>query len=192
MIGDGNTKYDESTDGKSNEVGSCTAHFRERDFITRAKVVYVEDKMLQVFTDVDGLGAWRPCFTKNDVTLPERGYFGFTSHTGDASDNHDIIRVTSYSIQNDHTSKPEPPSTNTGKSHNKPDSDAYAGSSNSPYSSNGYKPTPTPSIQSSSFGTSYIWYSLLVILLVFAVGGIAFAAFVAYKKMNSPKSYKRF
>ncbi|KAI8619166.1 legume-like lectin [Chytriomyces sp. MP71] len=85
MIGDGQTKYDESTDGKSNEIGSCTAHFRERTHTTRTKVVYVEDKMLQVSVDVDGFGTWKPCFTKTHVTLPERGYFGFTSHTGDAS-----------------------------------------------------------------------------------------------------------
>ncbi|KAI9330755.1 legume-like lectin family-domain-containing protein [Obelidium mucronatum] len=191
MIGDGNTKYDESTDGRTNEVGSCTAYFRERDYVTRAKVVYVENKMLQVFVDVDGLGAWRPCFTKNDVSLPERGYFGFTSHTGDASDNHDIIRVTSYAIDNEHTSKPEPPSSNNdspGKSYNRPDG-YHKGGNNYEHH---LRPTPTPAIQQSTSGASYIWYSLLVIFIVFAVAGIAFAAFVAYKKMNSPKSYKRF
>ncbi|KAJ3092373.1 hypothetical protein HK100_006959, partial [Physocladia obscura] len=188
MIGDGETKYDDSDDGKSNEIGSCTAHFREKDYITRAKVVYVEDKMLQLFIDVDGTGEWKNCFTKNDVSLPLRGYFGFTSHTGDASENHDILRVTSYSIQNEHTSKqttPEPPSGRraslTGKYTNKP-GDSVPLSKYSPSSTNS---------GSKSGAMGWLWTVLLVIFCIVGVAGVGVGAFFAYQKMNQPKSYKR-
>ncbi|KAJ3134101.1 hypothetical protein HK100_003801 [Physocladia obscura] len=191
MIGDGETKYDDSDDGKSNEIGSCTAQFREKDYITRAKVVYVEDKMLQLFVDVDGTGEWKNCFTKNDVSLPLRGYFGFTSHTGDASENHDILRITSYSIQNEHTSKqttPEPPTgggrrvSSTGKSANKP------GDSIPPPK---YSPSSVNS-KSNGGAQGWVWTVLLVVFCIVAVAGVGVAAFFAYQKMNQPKSYKRF
>ncbi|KAI8827410.1 legume-like lectin family-domain-containing protein [Chytriomyces cf. hyalinus JEL632] len=178
MIGDGKTKYDQSTDGKSNEIGSCTAYFREKEFLTRAKVVYVEDKLLELYVDVDGLNTWKPCFSVKDVTLPERGYFGFTSHTGDASDNHDIIRVNAYSIDNEHTKSPSKPAQDYGKSFN------------TPTRPNGNVPTATPVVAKS--GGSYFWTGLVVIICVFVVAGIAVAAYVAYSKMNSPKAYKRF
>ncbi|KAJ3075237.1 hypothetical protein HDU98_008853 [Podochytrium sp. JEL0797] len=194
MLGDGQTKYDQSTDGKSNEIGGCTAHFRDRDYVTRAKVVYLENKMIQVFIDVDGQGTWRECLTKNDVTLPERGYFGFTSHTGDASDNHDILRVTSYSIENEHTSKPEPPkpgdsTSNKGgdKSYNTPDRDAYRKPA---------APIPTAVPQSAKKSNSSfvatLGYTLLVLFVVVAVGAVGFVLYGMWKKTNSPKSYKRF
>ncbi|KAJ3035767.1 hypothetical protein HDU99_010557 [Rhizoclosmatium hyalinum] len=136
--------------------------------------------MVQVFIDVDGLGTWKNCFTKNDVTLPERGYFGFTSHTGDAADNHDLIRIMTYQIENEHTGKQEPPSSQPTRVDRRPDINLKTN-------------TPVPlSAQGTSSGASYVWYGVLVVFIILAVGGIGAAAFVAYSKMNSPKSYKRF
>ncbi|KAJ3345718.1 hypothetical protein HDU83_003773 [Entophlyctis luteolus] len=189
MIGDGKTKYDPSTDNKSNEVGGCTAFFREREHVTRAKVVYVEDKMLQVFVDVDGLGSWKNCFTKNDVSLPKRGYFGFTSETGDASDNHDILRVSTYSIQNEHTGKgtPQPPVVQNDAVKQRPL--RQMGTADA-------KPAapqpPQPPSDSSSSAWGWMWTALVVVFCVIAVGAVAAGALVAYQKMNQPKSYKRF
>jgi hypothetical protein len=38
----------------------------------------------------------------NDVSLPTSGYLGFSSHTGDASDNHDILSVSTSAVTNAH------------------------------------------------------------------------------------------
>jgi mannose-binding lectin 2 len=41
---------------------------------------------------------WDLCFKKHDVTLPEQIYLGFSAHTGEVTDNHDIISVITKSI----------------------------------------------------------------------------------------------
>jgi hypothetical protein len=48
MVGDGKTKYDLSTDGKSNEIGGCPSDFRNRGHLTRAKIRYLAHTLLEV------------------------------------------------------------------------------------------------------------------------------------------------
>ena len=43
-------------------------------------------------------GEWTECFDVKGVTLPNVVYLGFTAITGEVSDNHDIISVTSRNI----------------------------------------------------------------------------------------------
>ncbi|RKO92648.1 legume-like lectin, partial [Blyttiomyces helicus] len=94
MLGDGKTKYDHSNDGKTNEIGGCAADFRERDWPTKAKVKYIRDEMLQVQLNIKGDDVWEDCFIAYNISLPTLGYLGFSAWTGDVSDNHDIISVT--------------------------------------------------------------------------------------------------
>jgi mannose-binding lectin 2 len=39
-----------------------------------------------------------PCFTIPNVTIPSAAYLGFTALTGEVSDNHDIISITTNNI----------------------------------------------------------------------------------------------
>ena len=41
---------------------------------------------------------WTECFETGPVTLPNIGYLGFSAETGELSDNHDIISVTTHNL----------------------------------------------------------------------------------------------
>ena len=41
---------------------------------------------------------WKPCFSADDVVLPKHPYIGFSALTGDVSDPHDVIAVTTSSV----------------------------------------------------------------------------------------------
>jgi mannose-binding lectin 2 len=41
---------------------------------------------------------WDQCFKKRDIVLPEQIYLGFSAHTGEVYDNHDIISIVTKSI----------------------------------------------------------------------------------------------
>ena len=41
---------------------------------------------------------WDTCFTIPKVTLPGIIYLGFSAHTGDVSDNHDIISISTHNV----------------------------------------------------------------------------------------------
>lgn len=41
---------------------------------------------------------WETCFTIPKVTLPGVVYLGFSAHTGDVSDNHDIISISTHNV----------------------------------------------------------------------------------------------
>lgn len=83
MVGDGFTLYDGSNDGKANEIGSCVMDFRNKEWPTKARVKYVRDSHLTVSMNLRNNDEWDECFLVPNVTLPETGYIGFTSHTGD-------------------------------------------------------------------------------------------------------------
>ncbi len=83
MVGDGKTPYDTRSDGKINEVGSCVQDFTNREWATKAKIQYVKNGYLQVWVNVRNSVDWEDCFLVPNVTLPDAGYLGFTSHTGD-------------------------------------------------------------------------------------------------------------
>lgn len=46
----------------------------------------------------DAWDVWTTCFTLHDIVLPSTYYLGFTSHTGEVHDNHDIISITTNII----------------------------------------------------------------------------------------------
>ncbi|KAJ3179053.1 hypothetical protein HDU85_005008 [Gaertneriomyces sp. JEL0708] len=98
MTNDGKLSYDVGDDGAKTQIGGCSSNFRQRDHPTRAKITYVKSDYLKVEVDVKGSGQWEDCFTSYNVTLPLNGHFGFTALTGDASDTHDLLSVTSYGI----------------------------------------------------------------------------------------------
>ncbi|KAH9485662.1 VIP36-like protein [Psilocybe cubensis] len=91
IIGDGQMKYDFGNDGDSQALGSCSANFRRTNVATKLKVTYVKDSFLDARDD------WTDCFRIEKPSLPTAPFLGFSAMTGDVSDAHDIISVTSYS-----------------------------------------------------------------------------------------------
>ncbi|KAJ1657838.1 hypothetical protein IWQ61_002825 [Dispira simplex] len=92
MVGDGRTPYDAASDGEKNSIGSCHALVRHKDRTSKAQVTYLKGQFLEVrvMTEND---KWVDCFTANNVTLPEKLYLGFSAHTGEVTDNHDLYYV---------------------------------------------------------------------------------------------------
>jgi mannose-binding lectin 2 len=99
MLGDGKTEYDKHHDGKANELAGCSARgLRNADIPTKAKVTYFQDKKLTLDLQYKKEDEWIRCFEVDDVKLPSVTYLGFSGETGELSDNHDIIQVTTNNL----------------------------------------------------------------------------------------------
>jgi len=97
MLGDGKTSYDVGDDGDAQSIGGCSANFRRTNVATKLKVTYVRDKFLDVKIQHKAWDDWSDCFHVKNLTLPPNPFLGFSAMTGDVSDAHDIITVTTYS-----------------------------------------------------------------------------------------------
>ncbi|KAI8619829.1 legume-like lectin family-domain-containing protein [Chytriomyces sp. MP71] len=101
QVNDGTQSYSAFTDGKQGEVGGCSASFRNVQWSTYARIEYVKNDFLRVSVSVDGANQWTECvYMEDPPSLPDNGYLGFTSHTGDATDNHEILRVVTNGLTN--------------------------------------------------------------------------------------------
>lgn len=109
QINNGSITYDHDRDGTHSELDGCTSHFRGSDHETHFAVRYVgSEKRLTVLYDVEDEGKWTSCFDRFGVNLPTGYYFGFSSSTGDLSDNHDLLSVKFYELDsNDATTDGE-------------------------------------------------------------------------------------
>jgi mannose-binding lectin 2 len=109
MIGDGYTSYQHDEDGADNEVAGCEADFRAAASPTKARVTYYRGNYLELKVQWRGWEEWDTCFTIPNVTLPSVTYLGFSAITGEISDNHDIISVTTTNIISVPQAKIPPP-----------------------------------------------------------------------------------
>ena len=53
---------------------------------------------LHSLTHAPAVDEWKPCFSADDIVLPKHPYIGFSALTGDVSDPHDVIAVTTSSV----------------------------------------------------------------------------------------------
>jgi len=97
MLGDGKTSYNFGNDGDGQDLGACSANFRQTNVATKVKITYVKDNFLDVKIQFRAWDEWTDCFRKEKVSLLSAPFLGFSAMTGDVSDNHDIIAVTTYS-----------------------------------------------------------------------------------------------
>ncbi|KAI9308736.1 legume-like lectin family-domain-containing protein [Cunninghamella echinulata] len=98
MLGDGLLSYDNDKDGRTTELAGCEADFRAKSFPTRARLTFYKNNYLQFEVQWRDEESWDQCFKVPDVKLPNQFYLGFTAHTGDLSDNHDIISITTRTL----------------------------------------------------------------------------------------------
>ena len=65
---------------------------------SKAKLTYFQDKSLSLQLQYKTEGTWTDCFTVNagdgvQIKMPNTAYLGFSAHTGELSDNFDIVNV---------------------------------------------------------------------------------------------------
>jgi lectin, mannose-binding 2 len=114
MMGDGKTQYDRANDGKANELGGCSvslikAHGSRTDHMqarglrgaavaSKARITYIKEESLTLELQYKAEGTWTKCFDvkatdAQPLKLPNQAYLGFSAHTGELSDNFDIVDV---------------------------------------------------------------------------------------------------
>ncbi|OAT09978.1 lectin, mannose-binding 2 [Blastomyces gilchristii SLH14081] len=104
MLGDGQTSYDQAHDGKANELAGCSARgLRGASVATKARITYFQDKFLALDLQYKSDHSWTPCFTveateQQSINIPTVAYLGMSAETGELSDNHDIISISTYSL----------------------------------------------------------------------------------------------
>lgn len=92
MHGTNGNAYDPETDNKEHELDGCLHRFRNTDQITKVRIINMRGT-LGVYTSKVYTGfpdAWEECILVTDIWLPRIGHLGFTAHTGEVADNHDI------------------------------------------------------------------------------------------------------
>ncbi|KAF2086427.1 hypothetical protein K490DRAFT_66622 [Saccharata proteae CBS 121410] len=99
MMGDGQTSYDKSTDGKGQELAGCSARgLRNANIPTKARLTYFQEKFLKLELQYKSESDWVECFSVNGIKIPPVAYLGFSAETGELSDNHDIISVSTKNL----------------------------------------------------------------------------------------------
>lgn len=157
MVGDGQTPYDQANDGKANELAGCSARgLRNADFPTKAKITYFQDKSLTLDLIYKKEDEWTRCFEVPNIKLPSVTYLGFSSETGELSDNHDILKVDTKNLYSPSGS------TNTG-----------GGSKD--YSRNKYKAG-----KQKKQGGSWLWFLMKIVLFGLVAGG-GYVGYTAYR-----------
>ncbi|KAI7870259.1 legume-like lectin family-domain-containing protein [Spinellus fusiger] len=98
MLGDGVKSYDNNKDGSNTELGGCEADFRSKEIPTKARLTYHKENYLELEVQLRDETTWERCFKVTNVKLPTPIFLGFSAHTGELADNHDIIHVTTKSL----------------------------------------------------------------------------------------------
>ncbi|KAL9635568.1 MAG: hypothetical protein Q9164_003373 [Protoblastenia rupestris] len=103
MLGNSSVSYDKDHDGKDNELAGCSARSLRSDPDeppNRIRLTYYAETSLKVELQhkKDAPEEWTECFETEAIKLPQTAYLGFSAETGELSDNHDIISVTSNNL----------------------------------------------------------------------------------------------
>lgn len=98
MLGNGVESYRGDKDGANQELAGCSIDIRRTRVASKAKLTFVRNVYLELQVQHSEWDEWETCFKLEDVKLPERPYLGFSALTGDVSDAHDVISVSSSSI----------------------------------------------------------------------------------------------
>ncbi|KAL3417321.1 L-type lectin-like domain-containing protein [Phlyctema vagabunda] len=164
MVGDGKTTYDKNNDGKANEFMGCSARgIRNAHVPTKARLTYFQDKSLRLELQYKAEEQWELCFeTFEPPLIPSVAYLGFSAETGELSDNHDIISVTTKNLYNT----------------NNRDGAKSSGSGSSSSSSGGSRGKDRRPVEKK--GGSWTWFFFKIIIVVLICGG-AYVGYTAWR-----------
>lgn len=98
MNGNGVEAYENDKDGARQEVAGCSIDYRNAKVATKGKLIHVKDVYTELQIHHSEWDHWQSCFKLDNITLPVNPYLGFSALTGDVSDNHDIVSVTTSNI----------------------------------------------------------------------------------------------
>jgi len=169
MMGDGKTTYDSANDGKANEIGGCSARgLRSATVPAKAKLTYFQDKSLSLQLQYKAQDSWIDCFSvepteQQPLKMPNTAYLGFSAHTGELSDNFDIVSVETRNLYN-------PVAASTGR--NQAAAARASGKGRSPKKQGG----------------SWSWFFFKVI----SFAGLAAGGWFGYKKYKEKQRYTGF
>lgn len=155
MYGDGQRSYNKNDDGKETELAGCSARgIRHASVPTKMRLTYIQDKQLKLDLQYREEDEWTSCFeVDNPPQIPNIAYLGFSAETGELSDNHDIISVSTKNLYNSPGSTTNQAGANKGR----------------PIQSNVVKE-----------GSSWTWFFTKIILFFVAVGGV-YVGYTAYR-----------
>ncbi|GAA6036842.1 hypothetical protein JCM8097_006308 [Rhodosporidiobolus ruineniae] len=98
ILNDGKKSYDVGKDGQGQEIGACSIDFRRTDVTAKARLTYFKGKFLELAVHHAKWDEWTTCFAVEGVELPSNPFLGFSALTGDVSDNHDIISISTSNV----------------------------------------------------------------------------------------------
>lgn len=100
MINDGTKLYDHQTDGSNQQVAGCLRDFRNKPFPVRAKIEYYRNVLTVMFHSGNSNNdeEYELCLRAENVILPQFGYFGLSAATGGLADDHDALKLLTYSV----------------------------------------------------------------------------------------------
>jgi len=98
IMNDGTKSYNIAKDGQSQELASCSIDFRRTDVTAKARLTYFKGKFTELAIQHDKWDKWQTCFVIDGLELPSTPFLGFSALTGDVSDEHDIISVSTSNI----------------------------------------------------------------------------------------------
>ncbi|OAA32907.1 Legume-like lectin [Moelleriella libera RCEF 2490] len=155
MFGDGHKSYNKNDDGKDGELAGCSARgIRHASVPTKLRLTYIQDKQLKLDLQYKEEDEWTSCFEMDQPPqIPNIAYLGFSAETGELSDNHDIISVSTKNLYN----SPATPNSKAG-------------------------PSKGRNVKShvAKEGGSWTWFFVKVILVFMAIGG-AYVGYTAYR-----------
>jgi len=99
MINNGSLHYDHDRDGTHTMIGGCEVKFRNFQHDTYLLIRYENDE-LTVSHDLNDKNAWEKCFSVTGVMLPTGYFLGASAATGELSDNHDILSMKLFELEN--------------------------------------------------------------------------------------------
>jgi mannose-binding lectin 2 len=90
--------YRMDKDGASQEVAGCSFDIRKATVATKFRFTYVKDVFTELAIHYEEWDNWETCFKLGNLTVPANPFIGFSAATGDVSDNHEIISVSTSNV----------------------------------------------------------------------------------------------
>ncbi|WFD34952.1 hypothetical protein MCUN1_001798 [Malassezia cuniculi] len=98
MENDGTKQYNIDRDGDGQELESCTMQLRRVPVETRLRLTYIRNMYLELAIQNHEWNQWSTCFLIRNATMPKNPFLGFSASTGEVTDAHDIVSVSTNSI----------------------------------------------------------------------------------------------